>query len=237
MANQISYIVVKSLDIAAAMKASEKSEQLSSQVKGQEGLVWAQTVHIIMNNLPTISSDTTKEGIQKFGEALKGAMASYILANTTIPDTGKNRDGKDFQVCGKDGVPKWASWAATRRIWSYLGDIAKVLAHGLSAELYPEEGKVCPRCDILKQCKGSEEPFEAIERHHKGISEALLKLVDPSEQLKAQGLINSFVVPGVSPLDTAQGIVVHLDALLSMMSSEDKALVRANLSRITKHFA
>lgn len=234
----ISYIVVKSLDIQAAMKASEKSEQLSSQVKGQEGLVWAQTVHIIMNNLPaTVSSDTSKEGIQKFGEELKKSMAAYILANTTIPESGKNRDGKDFEVCGKDGVPKWSSWAATRRIWSYLGDIAKILSHGLSKELYPEEGKVCPRCDILKQCKGSEEPFEAVERHHKGITEALPKITDPSEQLKAQSLLSSFVVPGVTSLDTAQAIVVQLDALLSTMSADDKALVRANLSRITKHFA
>jgi hypothetical protein len=190
-----------------------------------------------MQNLPPISSDTSKDGIQKYGEALKGAMAAYILANTTIPETGKNREGKDFQVCGKDGVPKWSSWAATRRIWSYLGDIAKVLAHGLSKELYPEEGKVCPRCDILKQCKGNEEPFEAIERHHKGIAEALPKVIDPSEQLKAQSLLSSFVVPGVTSLDTAQAIVVQLDALLSTMSAEGKALVRANLSRITKHFA
>lgn len=232
----ITYIKVAGEDIQGAMKASEKSTDLSNKVEGQDSAVWGQTVHILMTRNTLVSTDNTAEGIKVMGENLKAIMSKVIFDTVVIPETGKNRDGQDFKVTDDKGVPKWASWAATRRIWAYIGDIAKVLCNGLSSELYPETGKVCPRCDILKQCKGTESPIEAITRHCKATTEALGKVSGPVDILQANTLINALVVPGTDPVDYCNDMISKMDAALSVMDSDQRDAVRAILTRLTKHF-
>ena len=234
--SSITYIRVASEDIASAMKASEKSTDYSNKVDSSDSQVWGQTVHIIMARIGSIPHDNSKEAIQSLGEQLKSIMSTVILGSTVIPEKGKNRDGQEFDVCDSKGVPKWSSWAQTRRIWAYLGDIAKILANGLASELYPETGKVCPRCDILKKCKGSESPIEAITRLTKSTTEALGKITEATDVLQANTLVNALVVPGTDPVDACNSHITRLDALLTSMDKDQRDAVRAILTRLTKHF-
>lgn len=234
--SSIAYIRVANEDITSAMTASEKSTNNSLAAERQDSVVWGQTVHIVMARIGSIPVDNSKEAIQSLGEQLKSVMATVILNNTVIPERGKNRDGQEFDVCDSKGVPKWSSWSQTRRIWAYLGDIAKVLANGLASELYPEHGKVCPRCEILKKCKGSESPIEAITRLTKSTTEALGKITEATDVLQANTLINALVVPGTDPVDACNSHITRLDALLTTMDKDQRDAVRAILTRLTKHF-
>lgn len=234
--SSITYIRVASKDIASAMSASEKSTNNSLAADRQDSIVWGQVVYTIMEHGCILPADASKESIQSLGEQLKGIIAKEILANTVIPEKGKNRDGQEFEICDSKGVPKWSSWSQTRRIWAYLGDIAKVLANGLSSELYPESGKVCPRCDILKRCKGFESPIEAITRLTKSTTEALGKITEATDVLQANTLINALIVPGTDPVDACNSHITRLDALLTTMDKDQRDAVRAILTRLTKHF-
>lgn len=236
---EIVYGIVKGEDILTAMKASENADKLRKDAQGQDGLVWNQTVHIIMQRIGpslAIKQDTSKEGIQGNGDILKDIMSKYILEHTTIPEKGRNRAGEEFEVCDADGLPKWSSWAQTRRIWAYLGDIAKVLAYGQGKALYPELGKVCPRIDILNQCKTPESPINGVERLTKQLAEKLKTITAPVDRMKSHDLVHTLTVPGTDPVDEAGKLVNRLDALLVTMDNAQRDDVRMMLKRITKHF-
>ena len=167
MSKDIQYIKLVSVDMQAACKASATSTSASNKVKGADGQVWANTVAHIMESVDFkgVSRDTSKDGIKKLYEILSKAMASHLLSILVIPETGKDREGKDFKVVNeKTKEPKWSSWDQTRRIFAYLGDIAKVISHGHSEVLYPESMKVAARCDVLSLCKSPETLHGAIER-------------------------------------------------------------------------
>ena len=231
--------VVSSEDITAAMLASGKSTAAGNVVSKQDGVAWAQTVVVLMErvNLTELVRDTTKDGVTKLRNHLIGIMSNHILASATIPEEGKNRQGKTFKVSGTDGVPKWSSWDQTRRIWSYIGDVAKILSFGQESALYPEKFKVASRCDVLSLCKNPETTLESIERLSSALQEVLLPLSDTTEVHEAHLKVSALTIPAVSKVDTVTAMVNKIDALLGTCSPKEVDEIAIALSRLTKYFS
>jgi hypothetical protein len=158
------------------------------------------------------------------------------LSTITIPEKGKDREGKSFDVCGKDGMPKWSSWDNTRRIWAYLGDIAKIIAHGHEGTLYPEELKVGARCDLLAMCKEEESPVKGIERLCKELQPRLDKMSNPADVLIARLNVNALSVNTLDPKDEASDLIDKLYSILSNVDDDDKAAIRLNLNKLVIFF-
>ena len=237
MAKEIEYTVVKTEDITSAMKASSGAVDHERKGTKQNDIVWNQTTCIIMERIDyeDVSRDTSKEGIAKIGKHLKGIMANHILAETTIPLRGKNRKNEDFDVM-EDGIPKWGSWSETRRIWDYLGSIAKVIAFEKEETLYPESMKVGGRCAVLKECKVKEDPIKAVDRLSGQLQDNLDVMKDSKDVLHAHNAVNNLMVNNLEPVVEANTLIHKLDTLMDQMSTAELDTTRTALTILTKYF-
>jgi hypothetical protein len=163
-------------------------------------------------------------------------MGNHIIATQTIPAKGKNRQNKDFDVMDKDGVPKWSSWADTRRIWAYIGDIAKIMAFGLDGDLYPETLKVGGRGTLLAACKVSEGHMAAIERLSTALQDNLDLVANPVEVQTAHLKVSALTVNDLSPVDEMRSLISKLDALLGVVDPSERQAVLHDMGRLSAHF-
>lgn len=236
--NKMKYEVVKEINITDAMKASGKSASAERSLAKQNGSVWAQTVCTVLDKLDmaVITKDTSKDGIDVITKQVKKILEKAITVSTVIPETGKNRQGKDIQLTNKDGSVKWMSWDQTFRIFAYAGDIAKVLAHDLQDELQPEELKVAARCDILKKCKVEKSALEHIQRLS-GDMKQYLEVVEGTDATEAQAELDTLAVKRADKLHTALGTLRQLDIAVAGLDSTQKDAVKdALMSLIQKNF-
>ncbi len=238
MSKSIEYNVVKSEDIASAMKASAGSTKDQRGMIGKDAIVWNQTVTIAMErvDLKSISRDTSKDGIQKIGKELKKIMATHIMATIEIPLQGKNRKGELFDVQDDKGNPKWMSWDQTRRIFAYLGDIAKVIAFEKEDILYPESMKVGARVGVLKECKVKETPLAAIDRLSGQLQDNLDVMKDTKDVLHAFNAVNNLAVNNLMPVVEASSLIHRLDAIMGIMEKNELDTTRDALTVLTKYF-
>jgi hypothetical protein len=239
--DSIKYNVVKEENILSAMKASGISTSASLKVAKNDSVVWDQTVVSIMERLDVDSLgalETDKEAVQKLSNHLKEIMVKVVLENDAIviPEKGKNRDGKDFDVCDKEGMPKWSSWDQTRRIWDYIGSIAKIVAFGHAEILYPEQYKVASRCETLKLCKVQEVPLKAVERLTKQLQD-VLDIIVPTDSLQAHKATSALSVNNLDIVVEMNDLVDRLDALLSVCTDDEKDDVKSHMNVLVKHLS
>lgn len=235
----IEYAVIKSEDIVSAMKASAGATTAQGKMDKSNTVVWNQTVCIIMErvDLERVSRDTSKDNIQKIGKNLKAIMSNHIMAELDeIPLRGKNRKGESFDIQDEKGIPKWMSWDQTRRIFAYLGDIAKVIAFEKESLLYPEEMKVGARIGVLKECKVEEEPIKAIDRLSSQLQDNLDVMKDTKEVLHAFNAVNNLAVNNLMPVVEASALITKLDAIMGMMEKSELDTTRDALKVLTKYF-
>lgn len=235
---EINYSTVVKKDISLAMKASSLATTAERKSAKNSAVVWEQTVCQVMDNinLAEVSRDTEK-GPKLNGKLIKDALASHILANAVIPETGKNRQGQSFTICNKQGVPQWSTWDETRRIWDYAGTIGKILAFGLEEKLYPEDGKVAARCDIMALCKAPEGHMEAIRRQTAGLQLSLDKVQNASEAHEAMTEISALVVNQLELEAEVRNLIALISAKLSVADVAQKTTVKADLiAMASKHF-
>ena len=236
----IEYSTVKTDDIASAITASGKSATAERTMGKQDSIVWDQTVVAVMEriDLTEVSRDTTKEGTKVNGLIVKKLLSDHILSSgLSIPERGKNRQGQEFQICGKDGIPQWSSWDQTRRIWDYAGTIAKVLAFSKENILYPQAMKVGARCDVMALCKVAEEHMDAIKRQCTGLQNSLDSVANASEAKTATDLIGSLMVANIDTETELKGLIAALNAKLSTANPAIIAKLAPDMvSLATKHF-
>lgn len=233
------YSVVTTVDIMKAMKSSGLSSVAGRKVAKNDGVVWDQTVIAIMDRvvLSEIKRDPTKDGIQAIGKQLKVIMAQHIEASMTIPLVGVNRKGEtNWTIKGKDGTPQWSSWDETRRIWAYIGDVAKVLAFSQEAVLYPEANKVMARCDVLANCKIAEAPMKAVERLSAALQDNLDLMNDPTDVLTAHNLTANLTVNNLGPVAEIQMLLKKIDACLAGCTQDDLDLLAPTVAALAPHF-
>jgi hypothetical protein len=236
----IEYSTVKGDDIVSAMSSAGKSSVAERSMGKQDSVVWDQTVVAVMEriDLDEVSRDTSKEGIKVNGLIVKKLLSDHILSSgIEIPENGKNRQGQDFRVCGKDGVPQWSTWDQTRRIWDYAGTIAKVLAFSKESVLYPSQYKVGARCDVMALCKVAEEHMDAIKRQCTGLQNSLDSVANASEAKTATDLIGSLMVANMDTETELKGLIAALNAKLSTASPAIIAKLTPDMvSLATKYF-
>lgn len=241
MSNQtITYATIKSIDIMNAMDCSARSTSASLTVAKNDSNAWYQTVAQSMELYVPMELDGDKEAaVKQVREKLAENMASVIygLINP-MPETGKDRDGKTIMLLNsKTNTIKWSSWEKTRRIWAYLGDIAKVIVAGLAEDLYPESMKVAARCDILAACKGSSTPIENVRRLVNQVTPYIAELKG-ADSLECNQLLGSIVVPDVPESMAAATLIANLDRLITASSGTERADIQSLLfSMATRHFA
>lgn len=238
MDSKITYNVIKSADISLAMDASSASISAGLKVSKNDATVWNHTVATIFSivDLEGVSRDTSKDGVKKVGDVLKSAMAKHILNSITLPEKGKDRQGKTFDVCDKKGIPKWSSWDKTRRIWAYLGDIAKIINFSQEGVLYPEKGKVAARCDVLKLCKAEEPLKKSISRLAGELQDRLDKVDTRDEILHAHHEVQNLMVNNLGPVEEAEGLISRLDSILSAVEGEERDSIRDAFKVLIPHF-
>lgn len=234
------YDVIKQISITDAMAASSKSATQERTLAKANGSVWAQTVCVALDsiNMEKVVLDTSKDGIKVITDILKANMQTCIFANRTIPEQGKNRQGKSIDLTNdKTNTVKWMSWDETFRIFDYLGSVAKCIAHGLKDELRPETLKVASRCDILKKCKSNIEPLEHVKRLV-GDCQKYLDELENGDATEGQAQVDTLTVKKGNNIHAALGAVRKMDQLVGGMSEQDKTALKEGLmSFITKNFA
>jgi hypothetical protein len=235
---EVTYDVYKVADISIAMSTSAKSDKLEDNVKKNAGLVWGHTVCTVMERIDTsaFQRDTSKEGIAAIGDFIKAVVSSHILATQTIPEKGKNRQGKEFNVSEKDGTIKWGSWDQTRRIWAYIGDISKIIAYGLESELYPTALTVGSRGTLLAKCKTPEGHMAAIERLSGQLQDNLDMVADSKEVHTAHLRVAGLCINNLDPVDEMRELISRLDALLGVVSQPERQAVLKDIGRLSTHF-
>ena len=235
----IKYTVLKTLDLSNAMESCSKVASKERSIQRLDGGVWENTVCTIMEGIDytSYSCDTSKDGITAIREVLFTQMEKAIYECCTILETGLDRDGKTIELLNqKTGKIKWSSWEKTRRIFSYLGDIAKILAHDKADLLYPEQYKVAARCDILQQLGKSGTALENITRLAKQMDQ-YLPVLEETEKSDAQLIISALKVIGVDPVIEASTIMVRLDSIVSGASAEQKESIKELLYSFgSKHY-
>jgi len=236
----MTYGIIKSEDIMSAMKASSSVMTHEKKASNDKGLVWNQTVSIIMERV-SIDPETvepTKESIKAVGQVLKDTMSAHIQASVTIPEYGTSVKGETgWKIRNKSGEPQWFSWNQTKVIWGYLGDIAKVICYGLSGTLYPEKYKVAARCEILKACKIPETPLKAVERLTTALQGNLDKVETPTDVAFAANAVNNLMVNNYEPVNEARALLVKLDNVLHGCDRKEKDSLRPLLAALAPHFA
>lgn len=235
---EIKYTVVKVADITLALDASGRAEVAGRTMANNEGQVWEQTVVAVMDKLDKakIVRGTNKESLKANQKVVKDILQGVILSTQVIPEEGKNREGKTFKVCGKDGIPQWSSWDKTRRIWDYAGSIAKVLSFGQEAVLYPEAMKVAGRCDILALCKESEGHMDAIKRQCTGLQHSLDKVGNNAEAHTALSLVEALTVNNLELQTEIEALIAKLAAKLSCATEAEKRLIMPAMVAVADHF-
>lgn len=241
--NEIKYTTIRELDINAAMKASAGATTAQAKMDKANGTVWEQTVAPLMEAIEEESTaftlDTTKEGIQDIGTQLKEIYERYMCNKGVVfPETGKNRKGETFVLKNaKTGKTSFSQWAETRRIWAYIGDVAKIIAFGHQALLYPEKYKVGARVSMLKMCKVETSAMENIQRLTKDL-QGFLEVVDGADALNAQTAVDGLSVKNVPALEEASGLLRKLDALCSTITEQSTKdqLSTMLLNVAQKHF-
>jgi len=237
---EVTYSVIKSLDIQSAVNASDKSTTAERTMKRNDSTVWDQTVSCVMEaiDLQGYTPDNSKEGITALLQVCKGIMSKSLMEVLTIPEVGKDRNGKDLLLTNKDGTVKWSSWSSTRRIFAYLGDIAKIIAHDKQDVMYPEKFKVGARCDVLKLCVAPKVAIEQV-RRLVGDLEGFLDVVPKgADAMEAMDLTQALQVSEVEPLHESLAIINRLGRSLAGISDEDKPTVMSALkSCISTHLA
>lgn len=238
----IKYNTVTALDITVAMKASATSTNGARKVNRADATVWNQTVAQSMELFSLKLDDcvgNSDENLKLVREHLMENMEKCIHeAYPSFPETGKDRDGKTITLLNdKTNKIKWSSWEESRRIWAYLGDIAKVITHGKADELYPETNKVAARCDILAACKGTASDIDNIKRLINQLAPYLAK-VTGADSIEAQGLVDGLVVSGCSADIESAGHIRNLDRIISASTGVDRKVIQNDLlTMCTKHFA
>ena len=235
----IKYTILKSLDLSNAMESCSKVASKERAISKLDSNVWENTVCTIMESIDytAYSCDTSKDGIAAIREILFTQMEKAIYAVTTIPETGQDRDGKTIELLNqKTSKIKWSSWEKTRRIFAYLGDIAKILAHDKGDLLYPEQYKVAARCDILQQLGKTGTALEHVTRLAKQM-DSYLPVLEETEKADAQLIISGLKVAGVDPIIEAATLMARLDSIVSGASKEQKESIKELLYSFgTKHY-
>lgn len=235
----IKYSVVKSLDIANAMNCASKAAGKERSAEKLNGGVWEQSVCYIMENIDysKYEVDSSKEGIAAIREYLFELMESKIYAEVTIPETGLDRDGKVITLLNaKTNKIKWSSWDNSRRIFAYLGDIAKVLGSDKGDVLYPEQYKVAARCDILQQCGKTGTPLEHITRLAKQM-DGYLPILEETDKTDANAVLSALRIDGLDSVIEAASLMARLDSIVSKASAEQKDAIKELIYNFgTKHY-
>jgi hypothetical protein len=233
----IKYTTVPQIDIKRAMASSSSALKAKGTLQRSEGTVWNQTVCIIMESVAITDSMRELEKLDETRAVLFDLMSEHIKSAMPIPEEGKDREGKTIALFNKYGDIKWSSWDETRRIFAYLGDIAKVITYGQESLLYPEERKVAARCDILKLCQVELTNAENIRRCAKDLQSYLDNTKSEPEILEAHQLTTALSVNNLEPLTEMLSLVNRLDALLSVVEDTDREQLRVHLLRCaTKYF-
>ncbi|MFA7222656.1 MAG: hypothetical protein WC148_03905 [Bacilli bacterium] len=236
----MTYGRIKAEDITGAMKASSSAMTHAEKCSNDRGLVWNQTVSIIMErvSIDPATVEPTKESIQSVGQVLKETMSAHIQSSVTIPEYGTSTKGeKGWKIRNKSGEPQWFSWVETKVIWGYLGDVAKVLCYGLSGTLYPEKYKVASRCEILKACKIPETPLKAVERLTTALQGNLDKMETPVDVAFAANAVNNLMVNNYEPKSEAEALLKKLNIVLNGCSRAEKNNLQPMIAALLPHFA
>lgn len=239
MSNEIKYASIASIDIEAAMKSSQRSTSAERTKTKNDSTVWNQVVSVVMENadLNALVRGTTKDDIKKIRETIAPTLEQAVCDAITIPEKGKDRNGKEITLKKDDGSIKWSSWEQTRRMWAYLGDIAKVLAFSQESLLYPEQYKVAARCDILKECKESKPTIELVRQFTKNLQAQLDCVSGDKEIDEAHNLVQSLAVNDLDIVKELRSCISRMDALLGVAEAQDKQSVQQDLLQVAvKHF-
>jgi hypothetical protein len=170
----------------------------------------------------------SKENVASIREYLFSLMELKVMEVMEVPLEGTGRDGKVISLRNKKGEIRWSSWEKTRRIFGYLGDIARVLACDKADLLYPEQFKVAARCDILKECKGESSALENIKRLT-GQIEGFIPKLEKGQQGEAALAIGSLTIPEVDSVTDAAIVLAKLDSIISGASLEEKETIKGLL--------
>lgn len=242
MADTINYTILKNVDISFAMDSCGKVAKAERSNEKLDGKVWENTVTSIMERLKENqyeAGDTSKDGIAAIRKVLFEEMEKVIYdAKVVIPETGLDRTGKTIVLLNeKTGKTKWSSWDKSRRIFSYLGDISKVLAFGKKDLLYPETNKVAARCDILNACKAEVAPIEHVKRLSEQMNNYLPALED-ADKIEGMNICKGLIVPKINPEIEATAILSDLERVLSGADAAQKEAIRLAIVAVaSRHFS
>ena len=235
MSESISYSKVTNVDIKSAMASSQKSLDASRKLRKADSDVWNQTVCVVMNNMQFTPEH--RENLETTRDHLYAFMGNYLETTCDIPKEGKDRDGKTIELRKKDGSIKWSSWEETRRIFAYLGDIAKIIVFSQEDKLYPETNKVGSRIDVLNLCKTPKTPLENIKRVAVDAQVYATKITTPKDSMEAYEALQAIKVEGLDIEVEMNAVINRLDALLSCAEPEQKDRVKSVLLKVaTKYF-